>query len=169
MEKFVLFFVQWIVLPIIMFVLFLFSIAIVSSTRGEEQRISAHAGFWAGLVIFVIYVTSQVTALQTPRFAPYELEGLWIPQAAIGVLIGFIFMLILKIFLPTRLVGFITLSLSATSTSALFSYVFISYLRPIVLYWILGLALGILLYIILFPDTIQAIFSEKSSQKSPGG
>ena len=61
--------------------------------------------------------------------------------------------------IPTRLVGLITLLLAATSTSSLFTYVFINSVRVSVLYWVLGTALGILLHIVLFPASVRDIFS----------
>ena len=60
--------------------------------------------------------------------------------------------------MPTRLVGLITLMLAGSSTSAIFTYIFIDSLRVSVLYWTLGTALGILLHIVLFPASIAHIF-----------
>jgi hypothetical protein len=59
---------------------------------------------------------------------------------------------------PTRLVGIITLLLSAISTSALFTYFFIIDLRIWILYLTLGSALGILLHIVFFPASVKEIF-----------
>ncbi|MCX7902836.1 MAG: hypothetical protein N2483_11310, partial [Burkholderiaceae bacterium] len=84
---------------------------------------------------FVVYVVSQLGAMRNPRFDLYELPGLLITPMLFGAIIGFVFLWLVRITLPTRLVGLLTLVLSAVSTSALFSYVFINYLRVIVLYW----------------------------------
>ena len=59
---------------------------------------------------------------------------------------------------PLRLVGLITLMLAGSSTSAIFTYIFIDSLRVSVLYWTLGTALGILLHIVFFPSSIAHIF-----------
>jgi hypothetical protein len=48
--------------------------------------------------------------------------------------------------------------LAGSSTSAIFTYIFIDSLRVSVLYWTLGTALWILLHIVLFPASIAHIF-----------
>ncbi len=150
--------VQWMVAPCIMLALFFFATAIVGAANGKEIKTSAKAGLWAGLIIFVIYVVSQLGVIRNSRFDFYELPGLLLGPIAIGVIVGFLFLWLVRIMLPTRLLGLLTLVLSATSTSALFSYLFINYLRIIVLYSMLGIALGILLHIVLFPATVRDIF-----------
>jgi hypothetical protein len=65
---------------------------------------------------------------------------------------------------PTRLVGLMTLTLAAASTSALFSYTFIDSARVSVLYWTLGAALGILLHIVIYPASIEHIFRPAAAE-----
>jgi hypothetical protein len=77
---------------------------------------------------------------------------------ACGLAAGFVFLGMVRLAEPTRLIGLITLTLAATSTSALFTYTFINSLRVSVLYWTLGAALGILLHIVLYPASIEHIF-----------
>ena len=158
MGEIVTFVIQWVVVPCIMLALLIFAKVIVGSVRDQQIRVSARAGFWGGLIVFVTYVVSQLNAIRTPRFDFFELPGLLIVPIIFGLIVGFLFLWLLRIALPTRLVGFITLLLSATSTSALFSYVFINYLRVIILYWTLGTALGILLHIVLFPTSVLDLF-----------
>jgi len=152
--------VQWIVVPLIMLALLIFGRVIANSVRDSELRVSAGAGFWAGLVIFVIYVVSQLGAIHTPTFNFFNLPGFLIVPMTFGLVVGFVFLWMVKAMIPTRLVGLITLLLSATSTSSLFSYVFIDSLRVPVLYWTLGLALGILLHIVLFPSSVRDIYNQ---------
>ena len=62
--------------------------------------------------------------------------------------------------IPTRLVGLITLLLAATSTSSLFTYVFIQQCASFgALLGTWATALGILLHIVLFPASVRDIFS----------
>lgn len=49
---------QWVVVPSIMGALFIFAIRIAGSMKESELKASSWAGFWAGLVIFIIYVIS---------------------------------------------------------------------------------------------------------------
>ncbi len=74
-----------------------------------------------------------------------------------GLTTGFVFLWIVRHAVLTRLVGLITLMLAGSSTSAIFTYIFIDSLRVSVLYWTLGTALGILLHIVLFPASIAHI------------
>ena len=52
-------------------------------------------------------------------------------------------------------------ALAASSTSAVFTYIFIDNLRVSVLYWTLGSTLGILLHIVLFPTSVEHIFNPR--------
>lgn len=151
--------VQWVIVPCIMLALFVFALIVAGSVRESELKASAWAGFWAGLVVFVIYVVSQLNSIREPDFEFSTLPGLLFAPMILGLVVGFIFLWLVRAMIPTRLVGLITLLLATTSTSALFTYVFINSLRVSVLYWVLGTALGILLHIVLFPASVRDIFS----------
>jgi len=153
--------VQWIIVPSIILALFIFALIVARSVTDSEQKASAWAGFWAGLVVFVIYVVSQLNSLHKLDFKFSTLPGLLLAPLLLGFVVGFIFIWLVKAVIPTRVVGFITLLLTASSTSALFTYIFINSLRASVLYGALGTALGILLHIILFPASVRDMFSRK--------
>ena len=150
--------VQWVILPLIMFAIFAFAWIIANSTRTGELRVSSWAGFWAGLLSFVVYVVSQLSKIHEPRFQYADLPGMQLLPFGWGLSAGFVFLWFVRYAVPTRLVGLITLMLAGTSTSAVFTYVFIDTTRVPVLYWTLGTALGILLHIVLFPSSIVHIF-----------
>ncbi|PKO21872.1 MAG: hypothetical protein CVU38_12395 [Chloroflexi bacterium HGW-Chloroflexi-1] len=150
--------IQWVIVPCIMLALFVYSMVISGSVKGSEQKTSAWAGFWAGLVLFVVYVVSQLSLLREPDFGFSRLPGFLVVPMGLGFVIGFLFLWMVKVTVPTRLVGLITLLLSAVSTSALFTYIFINSLRVSVLYWALGTALGILLHIVFFPTSVRDLF-----------
>lgn len=158
MGETVAFAVQWVIVPCIMLALFVFAKVIASSVREQQLKVSAKAGLWAGLLVFVIYVVSQLNEIHSPYFDFFRLPGFLTFPTVFGFAIGFAFLWLVKIALPTRLIGLMTLLLSAASASALFSYVFINNLRVVVLYWTLGTALGILLHIVLFPTSVKDIF-----------
>ncbi|MCX6027685.1 MAG: hypothetical protein NT169_00045, partial [Chloroflexi bacterium] len=138
--------IQWVVVPCIMLALFVYALVIASSVKGSEQKTSSWAGFWAGLVLFVVYVVSQLSLLREPDLGFSRLPGFLIVPMGLGLVIGFLFLWMVKVTVPTRLAGLITLLLSAVSTSALFTYIYINSLRVSVLYWALGTALGILFW-----------------------
>ena len=150
--------VQWVILPLIMCAIFTFAWIIAGSARTAELRVSSWAGFWAGLLSFVIYVVSQLGQIREPNLHYAALPGLQFLHLGWGLTTGFVFLWIVRLAVPTRLVGLITLALAASSTSAVFTYIFIDNLRVSVLYWTLGTALGILLHIVLFPASIAPIF-----------
>ncbi len=157
--------VQWLILPSIMTSLFAFAWVIASTTKFPELKVSAWAGFFAGLVTFVIYVVSQLRLIHDPDFRVTTLPGLLVackPLSCLGLGAGFVFLWLVRIALPTRLVGILTLMLSGTSSSALFTYLFLTTLRVSVLYWTLGTALGILLHVVLFPESVGHIFGGRS-------
>ncbi len=157
--------VQWVILPSIILAVFAFAWIIASAARTPELRVSAWAGFWAGLLSFVIYVVSQLGEIRDPDSHFAILPGLLVLPVASGLAVGFVFLELVRLAVPTRLVGLITLALSATSTSALFTYFFINVLRVPVLYWTLGAALGILLHIVLFPQAVQYIFKARDVER----
>jgi hypothetical protein len=156
--------VQWLILPSIMLAVFAFAWVIAKTARLAELKVSAWAGFSAGLVIFVIYVVSQLGEIHDPDFRTSTLPGLLTLPLGAGLGAGIIFLWLVRLALPTRLVGILTLMLSATSSSALFTYLFMTTLRVSVLYWTLGAALGILLHVVLFPESVRHVFGDRSGQ-----
>ncbi|MCS6847400.1 MAG: hypothetical protein RMN52_06770 [Anaerolineae bacterium] len=157
MEDIAFFVVQWLVVPCIMIALFIYARAIVRALSERESKTSANAGFWAGLIILAIFVISQLDAIRNFQFSHDELQELLVLPMMLGAIVGFVFMHLVRLVIPTRLVGLLTLVLSATSSSALFSYVFMNNLRVILLHGTLGIALGSLLYIVLFPAAMRSI------------
>jgi hypothetical protein len=153
--------VQWVILPSIMVAIFAFAWVIARTAKYPELTVSAWAGFFAGLITFVIYVVSQLAQINDPDFRVATLPGLLLLPLTSGLTAGFTFLWLIRFALPTRLVGILTLMLSASSSAALFSYLFLSELRVSVLYWTLGSALGILLHVVLFPESLRHIFGGK--------
>jgi uncharacterized membrane protein YfcA len=147
--------IQWVILPSIMFALFVMAWMIASTAKNAELKVSSWAGFWAGLVTFVIYVVSQLRHIQEPNFDYSKLPGFLILPLGAGLGAGFVFLWLVRQLVPTRLVGLIALMLAASSTSAVFTYIFLDTLRVQVLYCTLGTALGILLHIVLFPSSVE--------------
>jgi hypothetical protein len=149
--------VQWVILPLIMCAIFAFAWIIAGSAKTAELRVSSWAGFWAGLLSFVIYVVSQLSQIREPNLHYAALPDMQFLPLGWGLTTGFVFLWIVRHAVPTRLVGLITLMLAGSSTSAIFTYIFIDSLRVSVLYWTLGTALGILLHIVLFPSSVAHI------------
>jgi hypothetical protein len=147
--------VRWVIVPCVMLALFIFALRIAARAGDPELRRSAWAGIWAGLVILVLYIVSQSSRMRSPDLDFSTLPGLQTLPLLIGLAAGFVFLGVVRFLVPTRVVGLVTLLLSATSSCALFSYVFIDSLRLSVLYASLGAALGILLHIVVFPASVK--------------
>ncbi len=138
--------VHWIILPIILIGLFLYGVVIWHQVSDTDLKAAAGAGFWAGLVLFVIFVVSQLTEIRNPQF---DLKGAIIFNPfliGLGVVSGFGMMFGIRYSVPTRAVGAVVLLLTASSLTALYGYVFIESIRGLVLLLALGVALGTLLY-----------------------
>jgi hypothetical protein len=150
--------VYWIVVPIIMFALFVFATNIVSRTPNREAKTSAKAGLWAGLIIFIVFVISQMGSLNSTTFINVGLVDVNFWSVILGTIIGFCLLLGVRFLLPTRQVGFIVLVLAATSTSSLYSYIFIASVRNFALSITLGVGLGALFHIIILPTSVKDLF-----------
>jgi hypothetical protein len=127
----------------------------VRDTSGDEMHlgVSAWAGFWTGLVISLVFVISQLGALRSFTFSIsiVELPRInWVALIA-GAVISLCFPLVGRFLISTRLAGLMTLLLSAVSTSAFYSYVFIEEYRSDTMCFILGTTFGILFYRIVVP------------------
>jgi hypothetical protein len=116
---------EWVILPAIMFAIFAFAWVIASTARSAELNVSSWAGFWAGLVTFVIYVVSELGRIREPNLHFSALPGLLLRPLGWGLGAGFAFLWLVRDVVPTRLVGLITLMLAASSTPAMFTYIFI--------------------------------------------
>jgi len=151
--------VLWLAVPCIIFGMLIFCMSVCG--HADEKR-SAWAGFFLGLIIFVLYVISKLSSLQGIDFSfnsfPDFGFGSWI-VLIIGAVIGFSLLFIVSMFKPTRGIGVVTLFLAAASTCALFSYIFISGIRDTAMFFALGVLCGLLVHIMFFPETVPKIFS----------
>jgi hypothetical protein len=156
----IIFTVRWIIVPLIMLSMLIFGQRI-SQAPGihPDKRLSARAGFWAGLLITLIYVIAMLGSISGPDLALQQMPAFQILSLGFGVLAGFALLFGVWVALPTRFMGVVTLAFSTVSSTALFSYIFINWLNVWVMYWTLGAALGFLFFIILFPRAIRQIFN----------
>jgi hypothetical protein len=155
----------WIIVPFILIGIFSFSRLIMKNVASGENRISAKAGFWAGLVLFIIYFIYEIPLFKTPEFIKITTLGINIFGIIIGSFLGFFFLFVVKRWIPTRIVGFVVMFLAFSSTSALYSYVFIQTFNRFLLSLTLGVGFGALLHITLWPKSIHEII-KKSKDSS---
>lgn len=156
--------VVWVVIPLIILSMLIFSLMIVANVTVPDSKVSVRAGLLAGLVLFVIYVVSQLQSIHVPDLSNYSPHFNWFNGIVllIGFIVGFFFLWGIRILAPTRLVGLLTLILSAASLSALFSYFFASNVRDVTLFFALSTVFGILVHVMFFPKTLREIFVPNS-------
>ena len=133
----------------------------------RELRLSARAGLCAGLVAFAIYVASSFENFQAPPHSAKTLpEFHWIPALS-GLVLGFALLMFLQVlkFVPA-LIGLLTLLLVASTSSAAFSYFYISRQRDYTIYFALSVLLGVLLYIIFFSrnETVREMLNREGGR-----
>lgn len=150
----------WVIIPLIILSMLIFSLMIVARVTMADSKISVRAGLLAGLVLFVIYVVTQLQSIHVPNLSNYSphfnlFSGVVL---LIGFIVGFFLLWGIRILAPTRLVGLLVLILSAASLSALFSYFFASNVRDITLFFALSTVFGILVHVMFFPKTLREIF-----------
>jgi len=150
----------WVIIPLIILSMLIFSLVIVARVTMPDSKVSVRAGLLAGLVLFVIYVVSQLQSIHVPNLSSYSphFNLLSVLVLLIGFVVGFFFLWGIRIVAPTRLVGLLTLILSSASLSALFSYFFASNIRDITLFFALSTVFGILVHVMFFPKTLREIF-----------
>jgi len=159
------FIVLWLIVPSIMVGLIVVGRSIVKRAVEGENKVTARAGWWAGLVLFVIYFIYKLPSFQIPEIIIDRTLELNLRGVILGTLVGFVLLWILKICISSRVVGFIILFLVFSGTSLLYSYFFIRTFNDILLSSTLGIAFGVLLHIIVMPKSIQDIFAEQKSEK----
>jgi len=159
------FIVLWGVVPVIMAGLALMGRTIANRVAEGENKVSARAGLWAGLVLFVIYFVYKMPSFRVPEVLIDKTLELNLWGTILGMLIGFGLLWGLKKLIFTRVVGFIILLLVFSGTSFLYSYFFIRTFNDFLLSSTLGIAFGALLHIIVMPRSIQDIFVIEKSTK----
>lgn len=158
--------IPWLVLPIVIITLLIFSMTIIRRVKEPESKLSARAGFWAGIILFVIFIVSQLGDVREPRFDFSSVPGFDFIPLIVGGLIGFALLWAIRMTVSTRFVGVLTLLLTAASTIALYSFVFLESLRATVLYASLGIALGVLVHVVLLPSSIRTLWQPPAGRSA---
>ena len=155
------FIVYWIVIPVILGGLFYVGISIVKNIAQDENKISAQAGFWAGLILFIVYFIYLIPLFKPPNFSKITTLEINIVGVIIGCILGIVFLFIIKYSLPKRIVGFVVMFLTMSSSAALYSYIFIQTFNKFMVSSTLGFAFGSLLHMIIWPNSIYSILKNK--------
>ena len=147
----------WAIVPGVMIAMFLLGGLMTAGLKDADNKLSARAGFWAGLIVFVVYVINKLSTL--PASA---LNFDWRPDfdflyVLMGAAVGFVFLMIVSVLRSTKGVGIVTLILSAASSLALFNYFFDADMRNTVMFFSLGALFGVLMFVVIFPQRLRAL------------
>lgn len=159
--KVISFILYWIVVPVIMFSLIVFGRIIAHKLRDTKKKVSANAGWWAGLILFVFFFIYHMPSISIPQISLASTTiSMPIPGGISGTIIGIVLLWLLKPLIQKHAVGILTLILSSTGATSLFSYFLIRNINHFILSGILGLAFGTLLHLVIFPDNAHSLFSD---------
>lgn len=130
----------------------------VTMRAPRNSKLSAVAGFAAGLVVFAIYVVSEFSNFRSPTLGLNAIPTFKPIPVAIGAAVGFGLLLLGQFLEIARsgLLGLFVLFLVATSSTAAFSYFFNSSLRANTIFLALGCLAGLLIYIVLFSQYVRS-------------
>jgi hypothetical protein len=157
--------VLWIIVPIILLGIIVLAGWIVKRTAEGEHRLSVKAGYWAGLIGFVAFVVYEKQSFHLPEISKAVAIELSLIYFGLAVCFGLFLLHILKLFIPTRLAGFVVLLLVFSGASSLFSYFFVQSVNDVLLSCALGVSLGVLLHVIVFPKNVHDIFGKFEDKK----
>ena len=140
--------------------LIVFGRVIIHRTISQEKKTSASAGWWAGLVLSVFFITNNISSLASPHISIVPTQKLSLITGICTAILGSTIVWVLKPLIQNRAVGVITLLLSASGLCSLFSYFYIQNMNHFLLSGILGLAFGLLLHLAFFPNNFHGLFQE---------
>lgn len=78
------------VIPGILLTIFVYAIVFADQMDDPATRLSAWAGFWAGLVVFAVYVPVALSGTSDPEFPSTDhFPDLSLPGLLVGIVTGF--------------------------------------------------------------------------------
>jgi hypothetical protein len=152
--------VEWIVIPLIMAGLVVVARSMVTRADGPDRSVAARAGWWAGLLLFVMYFIQSLPSFQTPGEATHGGVALDVWAIAGGAAMGFGILWALSFLSAARVVGFVVLLLTFAGLASLHTYLFLEGRGEWFIAAVLGTALGALLHMIVFPGSLFAAEAE---------
>jgi len=159
--------IVWVLVPAILLSLLFLSMILADTGTMHPVKVSGWAGFGSGLLLFIVFVVSVsqtgknsgLGLKYTPQFSPDSLIPL-----GVAFSVGFFLLWGIVLLRATRFVGVMTLILSAASSIGLFSYYFVGSLRYIALFSALGAAVGVLIHLLFFPNSLQVVDFNNTSE-----
>ena len=152
----------WVFVPGIMLGVVVMGRRLSNKVTDKEMKTSARAGWWAGMVLFVFFFIYQIPNFKIPESLLDPTIDLSYIGAFAGGLVGFIVLFALRALIESRAIGLITMLLSASGMSSLYSYFFVRMHNDILMSASLGVAFGALIFVVLFPKRLHEIIGRQN-------
>jgi hypothetical protein len=165
--EYITFGVEWVLIPLIMAGLVVVARSMVTRAEEPDRRTSARAGWWAGLLLFVIYFIQALPSFRVPGPAAEGGIALDIVAIVVGAGLGFGILWALSFLSAARVLGFVVLLLTFAGLASLHTYLFLEGRGEWFIAGVLGTALGALLHMIVFPRSLTATEEEGEEAGRP--
>ncbi|MFZ2960285.1 MAG: hypothetical protein WA705_25665 [Candidatus Ozemobacteraceae bacterium] len=154
--------IEWWIVP---FIQFSFLVYVLFVSPEEEApplvKASARSGKWAGLTVLALFIVSRKGLPDSISFTIPEYSFDYV-STIVATLVGCFLFLSFSKFRSMRFLGVLSFFLTTAISITIYSYFFIATLRSTIVFWSLGLTLGILLNRMLFPELPPAEVAEKT-------
>jgi len=161
--KGIFYFVVWVFVPAIMVTLAWVLKLRINKVEEKRHRSAMQAGYWAGIMLFIIILIYQVAIFLKTGFPKAEtFQGFSLPLALGSALVVFILFLGGKRIVPVVVSGILVLIFNFLIFSALFHYLFIRTNNDVLLSIILGGIFGFLTHFAVAPTTFKEFLRGKS-------
>lgn len=162
-------FIQALAIPFILVIIFYFSWKLAGGvTSGEKNLRSAKLGFWAGLVVLVLFVIIVNPPTGKSAFTIQEHDPRPIDvfiYTAVGLLVGSVMLGSIGYLQDKKprpnwvrtsfLLGVVFLIAVTATTIALYGYIFIDHIQSEIAFITCGVMLGALVLLIYKPDVVD--------------
>ncbi len=154
----------WIFVPVILITVIWFLAFAYKRTEIKRQKSALQAGFWAGLMLSVIFLIYQVNIFLKIGFPQNDIfQGFKLWLSLTSALVVFILALGGKKIISPALSGWLNLLFTSISLSAFFHYIFIRTYNDVLLSVILGAAFGFLTHLAASPSSLKEFFGHHQS------
>lgn len=145
-------FIEWWVVPIVLLGFLVYVLFLIPSEDAPPLvKASARSGKWAGAFILAFFIISRKGSPDGFTFTIPEYPFDYL-STVLATMAGFVVFLSFSSLRAHRALGFIAFLLTAAVTITLYSYFFISSTRSTIVFWSLGLPLGMLFNRMIFPE-----------------
>lgn len=156
--------IEWWVVPIILSSFLLYVVFFLPPDESPPLvKASARSGKWAGFIILALFVVSRKASEDAFSFTipsyPFDFVS-----TILATVVGGVFFHVLTQLGSSRFLGLFSCVLSAAISITLYSYFYICPIRSTIVFWTLGVTLGILLQRMTYPTLDPAPPKTSSDQ-----